>query len=207
MAASPFGRTTTATVLAQAIIREGLKNVAAGANPMSIKKGILKAVDESVESLKKISKPIAGTTAIAQVAAISASDDEVGKLIAEAIARLQIRLFVGKGHSIAARHAAGYDRHFVHRIMVGQEVHGHGVPRLMEGDDLLLLGESFRFRPRRHIRHRVLHPRRGHGFAEKRLLTGGHLLLEELGLSQCLVEHRLQLGAMRAERVARAGGD
>ena len=80
--------TTTATLLAQAIIREGLKNVAAGANPMSIKKGILKAVDESVESLKKISKPIAGTTAIAQVAAISASDDEVGKLIAEAMEKV-----------------------------------------------------------------------------------------------------------------------
>jgi chaperonin GroEL len=80
--------TTTATLLAQAIIREGLKNVAAGANPMAIKKGILQAVDASVESLKKISKPITGSTAIAQVAAISAEDEEVGKLIAEAMEKV-----------------------------------------------------------------------------------------------------------------------
>jgi len=80
--------TTTATLLAQAIIREGLKNVAAGANPMSIKKGILKAVDASVDSLKNISKPITGSTAIAQVAAISAGDEEIGKLIAEAMEKV-----------------------------------------------------------------------------------------------------------------------
>jgi chaperonin GroEL len=77
--------TTTATLLAQAIIREGIKNVAAGANPMILKKGILKAVEISVEELKKISKPIEGTHAIAQVAAISASDEEIGKLIAKAM--------------------------------------------------------------------------------------------------------------------------
>ncbi|NLT98089.1 MAG: chaperonin GroEL, partial [Christensenellaceae bacterium] len=80
--------TTTATLLAQAIIREGLKNVAAGANPMAIKKGILQAVDAAVESLKKISKPITGSTAIAQVAAISAGDEEIGKLIAEAMEKV-----------------------------------------------------------------------------------------------------------------------
>ncbi len=77
--------TTTATLLAQAIIREGLKNVAAGANPMVIKKGILKAVDISVNSLKELSNPISGTKAIAQVAAISAGDEEIGSLIAEAM--------------------------------------------------------------------------------------------------------------------------
>jgi len=80
--------TTTATLLAQAIIREGLKNVAAGANPMAIKKGILQAVDAAVESLKKISKPITGSTAIAQVAAISAGDEEIGKLSAEAMEKV-----------------------------------------------------------------------------------------------------------------------
>ena len=80
--------TTTATLLAQAIIREGLKNVAAGANPMGIKKGILKAVDASVDSLKGISNPITGSKAIAQVAAISASDEEVGRLIAEAMEKV-----------------------------------------------------------------------------------------------------------------------
>ncbi len=77
--------TTTATLLAQAIIREGLKNVAAGANPMGIKKGILKAVDVTVEDLKNISNPISGSTAIAQVASISAGDEEIGRLIAEAM--------------------------------------------------------------------------------------------------------------------------
>jgi chaperonin GroEL len=80
--------TTTATLLAQAIIREGLKNVAAGANPMVIKKGILKAVEVSVGSLKDISNPISGTTAIAQVASISAGDEEIGKLIAEAMEKV-----------------------------------------------------------------------------------------------------------------------
>ncbi len=80
--------TTTATLLAQAIIREGLKNVAAGANPMVVKKGILKAVEISVASLKDLSNPISGTTAIAQVASISAGDEEIGKLIAEAMEKV-----------------------------------------------------------------------------------------------------------------------
>ncbi len=80
--------TTTATLLAQAIIREGLKNVAAGANPMGIKKGILKAVDVSVESLKGLSKPINDSKAIAQVASISATDETVGALIAEAMEKV-----------------------------------------------------------------------------------------------------------------------
>ena len=77
--------TTTATILAQAIIREGLKNVAAGANPMIIKKGINKAVEAAVNELKNISKPIENTEAIAQVASISAADEEIGALIAEAM--------------------------------------------------------------------------------------------------------------------------
>ncbi|MBT7122269.1 MAG: chaperonin GroEL, partial [Clostridia bacterium] len=80
--------TTTATLLAQAIIREGLKNVAAGANPMGVKKGIMKATAASVESLKELSNPIEDSKAIAQVAAISASDDEVGELIAQAMEKV-----------------------------------------------------------------------------------------------------------------------
>ncbi|MEY8351528.1 chaperonin GroEL [Bacillus cereus] len=80
--------TTTATVLAQAMIREGLKNVTAGANPMGLRKGIEKAVVAAVEELKAISKPIEGKSSIAQVAAISAADEEVGKLIAEAMERV-----------------------------------------------------------------------------------------------------------------------
>ncbi|MFD0769382.1 chaperonin GroEL [Bacillus sp. CGMCC 1.60114] len=80
--------TTTATVLAQAMIREGLKNVTAGANPMGLRKGIEKAVIAAVEELKTISKPIEGKSSIAQVAAISAADEEVGQLIAEAMERV-----------------------------------------------------------------------------------------------------------------------
>lgn len=80
--------TTTATVLAQAMIREGLKNVTAGANPMVIRKGIEKAVKVAVEELKKISKPIEGKQSIAQVAAISSADEELGQLIAEAMEKV-----------------------------------------------------------------------------------------------------------------------
>lgn len=80
--------TTTATVLAQAMIREGLKNVTAGANPMVIRKGIEKAVKAAVEELKVISKPIEGKQSIAQVASISSADDEVGQLIAEAMEKV-----------------------------------------------------------------------------------------------------------------------
>ena len=77
--------TTTATVLAQAMIREGLKNVAAGANPMMLKLGIEKAVGVAVEEIRKIAKPIESKEAIAQVASNSAADKEIGNLIAEAM--------------------------------------------------------------------------------------------------------------------------
>lgn len=77
--------TTTAAVLAQAIVKEGHKNVAAGANPMVLKKGIAYATEVAVEELKKISKPVTDSKSIAQVGAISAADDEIGKLIAEAM--------------------------------------------------------------------------------------------------------------------------
>ena len=80
--------TTTACVLAQAIIREGLKNVAAGANPMIIKKGIAAATEATVEYLKGISKEVDSKTAIQQVASISASDETVGTLIAEAFEKV-----------------------------------------------------------------------------------------------------------------------
>ncbi|MET3730281.1 chaperonin GroEL [Fictibacillus halophilus] len=80
--------TTTATVLAQAMIREGLKNVTSGANPMVLRKGIEKATAAAVQELKAISKPIEGKESIAQVAAISAADEEVGQLIAEAMERV-----------------------------------------------------------------------------------------------------------------------
>lgn len=80
--------TTTATLLAQAMIHEGMRNVAAGANPMGLRKGIDQAVKALVEEIKKKSKKVAGKESIAQVAAISSSDEETGKLIAEAMERV-----------------------------------------------------------------------------------------------------------------------
>jgi len=80
--------TTTATVLAQAIVREGLKNVAAGANPMALKRGIEKAVDAIVEDLKVQSKEISGKEDIARVATISAREREIGDVIADAIEKV-----------------------------------------------------------------------------------------------------------------------
>lgn len=77
--------TTTATLLAQAIIREGLRNLAAGANPMVLKKGIAAATDAAVEGLKELSQPINGKQAIANVAANSAADETIGKLISDAM--------------------------------------------------------------------------------------------------------------------------
>ncbi len=80
--------TTTATLLAQALVREGSKNVAAGANPMIVKKGIQKAVDKAVESLLANAKAVNGKADIARVASVSAANDEVGELIAEAMEKV-----------------------------------------------------------------------------------------------------------------------
>ena len=80
--------TTTATLLAQSIIREGFKNVTAGANPMILKKGISGAVDAAVEYLKSTAKPVDDKESIAQVAAVSANDAEIGELIAEAMEKV-----------------------------------------------------------------------------------------------------------------------
>src|ERR1700710_1376795 len=77
--------TTTATVLAQAIVRQGLKNVAAGANPLALKRGIERAVDQVVKNIESQSKEISGKDQIARVATISAGDDEIGDVIADAI--------------------------------------------------------------------------------------------------------------------------
>lgn len=80
--------TTTAAVLAQAIVNEGMRNFAAGANPVILKKGIFKAVDTAVEGLKKLSKPVDGKGDIAKVASISAGDEQVGQLIADAMEKV-----------------------------------------------------------------------------------------------------------------------
>jgi chaperonin GroEL len=96
--------TTTATVLAQAIIREGLKSVAAGANPMDLKRGIDQAVAAATEELKKLSKPCKDPKAIAQVGTISANSDEsIGKTIADAMAK------VGKEGVITVEEGSGLE--------------------------------------------------------------------------------------------------
>ena len=80
--------TTTATLLAQALVREGMKNVAAGANPMVVKKGIKEAVDVAVETVKKNSKPVKNSADIARVATVSSADETIGTLIAEAMEKV-----------------------------------------------------------------------------------------------------------------------
>ena len=80
--------TTTATVLAQAMINEGMKNLAAGANPIVLRKGMKKATEAAVEAIAKMSQPIKGKASIARVAAISAADDEVGEMVADAMEKV-----------------------------------------------------------------------------------------------------------------------
>ncbi|WP_067841750.1 chaperonin GroEL [Amphibacillus sediminis] len=116
--------TTTATVLAQAMIQEGLKNVASGANPVGVRRGIEKAVDVAVKELAQISKPIEGKDSIAQVAAISAADEEVGQLIAEAMERVGndgvITIEESKGFSTELEVVEGmqFDRGYASPYMV-----------------------------------------------------------------------------------------
>ncbi|WP_284141525.1 MULTISPECIES: chaperonin GroEL [unclassified Virgibacillus] len=116
--------TTTATVLAQALIQEGLKNVTSGANPVGIRRGIEKAVETAVNELKAISKPIEGKDSIAQVAAISSDDKEVGNLIAEAMERVGndgvITIEESKGFSTELEVVEGmqFDRGYASPYMV-----------------------------------------------------------------------------------------
>ncbi len=116
--------TTTATLLAQAIVREGMKNVAAGANPMVIRRGIEKAVEEAVAGLKDISKPVTGKSEIAQVASISASDERIGALISDAMEKVGndgvITVEEGKTMKTELRFVEGmqFDRGYASAYMV-----------------------------------------------------------------------------------------
>ena len=120
--------TTTAAVLAQAIIREGLKNIAAGANPMVLKKGIALATDKTVEELKKISKPIANKKAIADVASVSAGDEEIGSLIADAFEK------VGKDGVITVNEGKGLKTEL--SVVEGMQFdRGYASPYMMTNTD------------------------------------------------------------------------
>ncbi|MBA7593811.1 60 kDa chaperonin [subsurface metagenome] len=106
--------TTTATILAQAMVHEGIKNVAAGANPMALKKGIEKAVDAVLEKLKKMSTPVTTKEQVSQVAAISAADEEIGNLIAEVMEK------VGKDGVITVEEGKGikYETEYVEGMQI-----------------------------------------------------------------------------------------
>src|SRR5690625_138720 len=120
--------TTTATVLAQAMIREGLKNVAAGANPVGIRRGIEKAVDTAVEGLQSISKNIEDKESIAQVAAISSGEEEVGQLIAEAMDR------VGNDGVITIEESKGFETEL--EVVEGMEFdRGYASPYMVTDQD------------------------------------------------------------------------
>ncbi|HWP96782.1 MAG TPA: chaperonin GroEL [Syntrophomonadaceae bacterium] len=116
--------TTTATVLAQAMIKEGLKNVAAGANPMIMRRGIEKAVAAIVEEIKSISKPVESKEAIAQVAAISADDPEIGVLIADAMEKvgrdgvITVEESQSVGTSLEVVEGMNFDRGYISPYMV-----------------------------------------------------------------------------------------
>ncbi len=116
--------TTTATLLAQCMIHEGMKNVVAGANPMIIKRGIRKAVDAVVEEIKTFSKPVETKEAIAQVASISASDEEIGELIAEAMEKvgkdgvITVEESKGMGTTLEVVEGMEFDRGYISPYMV-----------------------------------------------------------------------------------------
>ncbi len=111
--------TTTATVLAQAIVREGMKNVAAGANPMALKTGLERGVEAVIEALRKMARPVAGKEQIAQVATISGHDLEIGKIIADVMEKVGkdgvITVEEGKGISMETEFVEGMqlDRGYV----------------------------------------------------------------------------------------------
>ncbi|AQS60144.1 chaperonin GroEL [Desulforamulus ferrireducens] len=116
--------TTTATVLAQAMVREGLKNVAAGANPMIIKRGIEKAVEKAVEEIKAMAKPVESKEAIAQVATISANDESIGSLIAEAMEKvgkdgvITVEESQGIGTNLEVVEGMNFDRGYISPYMI-----------------------------------------------------------------------------------------
>lgn len=116
--------TTTATLLAQAIIREGLKNIAAGANPMILQSGIRNAVEKTVESIKSYSKKVESSDAIAQVASISAGDKEIGKLIADAMDKvgndgvITVEESKSMGTTLEVVEGMQFDRGYVSSYMV-----------------------------------------------------------------------------------------
>src|SRR5690554_3865733 len=120
--------TTTATVLAQSMITEGLKNVTSGANPVGVRRGIEKAVEAAVEELKTISESIESKESIAQVASVSSGDDEVGSLISEAMER------VGNDGVITIEESKGFNTEL--EVVEGMQFdHGYASPYMVTDQD------------------------------------------------------------------------
>ena len=216
--------TTTATVLAQAMIREGLKNVAAGANPMILKRGIQKAVDAAVSGIQEISQKVKGKKDIARVASISANDDAIGELIAEAMEKVSndgvITVEESKtmGTNLEVVEGMQFDRGYVSAYMVTDTEKMEAVleepyilitdKKLSNVQELLPILEQI-------LSTLIVNKLRGTftsvavkapGFGDRRkamlediaILTGGQVITQELGLD--LKEAKLSMLG-RAEKV------
>jgi chaperonin GroEL len=213
--------TTTATVLAQSIVSTGLKNVTAGANPLALKRGIEQAVDQVVESIQKQSKEISGKDQIARVATISAGDDEIGDVIADAIEKVGkdgvVNVEEGQTFGMDLEFTEGmqFDKGYISPYMVTdvlpilEAVIQSGKPLLIIAEDVE--GES--------LATLVVNKLRGTftgvavkapGFGDRRkrmlediaILTGGEVITEEMGLK--LENTQLsQLGRARRVVVAK----
>src|SRR6266480_3378059 len=181
--------TTTATVLAQAIVRDGLKNVAAGANPLALKRGIEASVDQVVDSIEKQSKDVSGKEQIARVATISAGDEEIGDVIADAIEK------VGKDGVVNVEEGQtfGMDLEFTEGMQFDK---GYISPYMVTDQERM---EATLEDPYILIANLVVNKLRGTftgvavkapGFGDRRkrmlediaILTGGEVITEEMGL-------------------------
>ncbi len=137
--------TTTATVLAQAIVRQGLKNVAAGANPLALKRGIEKAVDEVVKNIASQSKEVSGKDQIARVATISAGDEEIGDVIADAIEKVGkdgvVNVEEGQTFGMDLEFTEGmqFDKGYISPYMVTDQDRMEAV---LEGPYILIVNEA-----------------------------------------------------------------
>src|SRR3979490_2189314 len=210
--------TTTATVLAQAIVRDGLKNVAAGANPLGLKRGIETTVDQVVASIEKQSKEVSGKEQISRVATISAGDEEIGNVIAEAIEKVGkdgvVNVEEGQTFGMDLEFTEGmqFDKGYISPYMVTDQDRMEAVledPHLLIAEEVE--GES--------LAPRVVNKRRATstgvavkapGFGDRRkrmlediaILTGGEVITEEMGLK--LENTQLsQLGRARRVVVAK----
>ena len=120
--------TTTATVLAQAMIHEGMKNLAAGANPIVLRKGMKKATDAAVEAIKEMSSPVTGKHQIARVAAVSSGDEEVGNMVADAMEKVTNDgvITIEESKTMKTELYLGPGRRYAVRQRIYFRIHGNG---------------------------------------------------------------------------------